>query len=393
MATPSVPYTFVNAATIDAAEHNANFAALVTFLSTYVIQNDGSLPFGAAQSMGGFKLTSLGTPTAATDAATKAYVDGLAAAEVVQDLVGAMFAGNTETLVTVTYQDADGTIDVELAYKDEDDMVSDSAVYVPTQQSVKAYVDTQDALRLALTGGTMSGAIAMGTSKITGMGDPTLDQDAATKKYVDDTVVAAVTEEIVEDYVGGMVTGNTETFIAVTYQDADGTLDFVVPVLDEDNMVSDSVAHLPTQQSVKAYVDGYLAISTPSLTLKGETGDPNIGATGAFVTIAAECAEYYDAQFHISFAGAGVAQGTGNFYYIAVPVTPKATYVDDMVIGTHHWYDTSGAERQAGVIVMHGTRTQIWFRFDQEANPARPTAPPFALAAGDSISGTFRIYK
>ena len=31
----------------------------------------------------------------------------------------------------------------------------------------------------------MSGAIAMGTSKITGLGDPTLAQDAATKAYVD----------------------------------------------------------------------------------------------------------------------------------------------------------------------------------------------------------------
>jgi len=37
-----------------------------------------------------------------------------------------------------------------------------------------------------------------------------------------------LSQEQVEDYVGGMVDGNTETHIAVTYQDADGTLDFVV---------------------------------------------------------------------------------------------------------------------------------------------------------------------
>ena len=35
-------------------------------------------------------------------------------------------------------------------------------------------------------------------------------------------------EEGVEDIVGGMLTGNTETGITVTYQDADGTIDFVV---------------------------------------------------------------------------------------------------------------------------------------------------------------------
>lgn len=55
----------------------------------------------------------------------------------------------------------------------------------PSDAANKAYVDSQDALRLALTGGTMSGAIAMGTSKITGLGTPTADQDAATKAYVD----------------------------------------------------------------------------------------------------------------------------------------------------------------------------------------------------------------
>ena len=46
---------------------------------------------------------------------------------------------------------------------------------------------------LALSGGTMTGAIAMGTAKITGMGDPTANQDAATKAYVDSTVSSGST--------------------------------------------------------------------------------------------------------------------------------------------------------------------------------------------------------
>jgi hypothetical protein len=40
---------------------------------------------------------------------------------------------------------------------------------------------------LALAGGTMTGAIAMGTNKITGLGTPTDSTDAATKSYVDST--------------------------------------------------------------------------------------------------------------------------------------------------------------------------------------------------------------
>jgi len=46
--------------------------------------------------------------------------------------------------------------------------------------------------KLALSGGTMSGAIAMGTSKITGLGAPTDANDAATKTYVDGVVTGLV---------------------------------------------------------------------------------------------------------------------------------------------------------------------------------------------------------
>ena len=35
--------------------------------------------------------------------------------EQVQDIVGGMFSGNTETNITATYQDSDGTIDLEVA--------------------------------------------------------------------------------------------------------------------------------------------------------------------------------------------------------------------------------------------------------------------------------------
>ena len=45
--------------------------------------------------------------------------------------------------------------------------------------------NSSDPTKLPLNGGTMAGAIAMGTNKITGMGDPTAAQDATTKTYVD----------------------------------------------------------------------------------------------------------------------------------------------------------------------------------------------------------------
>jgi len=74
-----------------------------------------------------------------------------------------------------------------------------------TDAATKGYVDTADALKLNLSGGTMSGNIAMGTNKITGLGTPTGDADAVTKSYVDAiaqgidakaSVVAATTANI-----------------------------------------------------------------------------------------------------------------------------------------------------------------------------------------------------
>tara|TARA_Y100001968_G_scaffold246184_1_gene230389 strand:+ start:5302 stop:7146 length:1845 start_codon:yes stop_codon:yes gene_type:complete len=48
-----------------------------------------------------------------------------------------------------------------------------------------------------------------------------------------DTNTQLSTEEV-QDIVGGMVTGNTETGITVTYEDGDGTLDFAVGTLNQD---------------------------------------------------------------------------------------------------------------------------------------------------------------
>ena len=143
-------------------------------------------------------ITNLTSPTNAGDAATKGYVDTsisnlVASAPGVLDTLDELAAAlgddaNFATTVTNSIATklalAGGTMSGAIAMGTN----KITGLGNPTANqdaATKAYVDTADALNLAKSGGTMSGAIAMGTNKITGMGDPTLAQDAATKNYID----------------------------------------------------------------------------------------------------------------------------------------------------------------------------------------------------------------
>lgn len=120
--------------------------------------------------------------------------------ESIQDIVGAMVSGNTETLISVTYQDGDATMDFIL----DDDLSG-------YDNSASNFITSAGAPIQSVAGET--GSITAG--------------DLRTALNVADGATANTTESI-QDVVGAMLTGNTETGITVTYQDADGTIDFVV---------------------------------------------------------------------------------------------------------------------------------------------------------------------
>ena len=80
--------------------------------------------------------------------------------------------------------------------------------------ATKTYVDTADATKLNLSGGTMSGAIAMGANAITGVSDPSGAQDAATKAYAD-TKLSNVVEDTTPQ-LGGSLDVNGQSIVSVS---------------------------------------------------------------------------------------------------------------------------------------------------------------------------------
>jgi hypothetical protein len=70
------------------------------------------------------------------------------------------------------------------------DTLNELATALANDASYSTTITTALATKLPLAGGTMTGAIAMGTNKITGLGTPTVSTDAATKNYVDTVTIA-----------------------------------------------------------------------------------------------------------------------------------------------------------------------------------------------------------
>jgi hypothetical protein len=186
--------------------------------------------------MGNNKITGLATPTNTADASTKGYVDTSIAAlldsapgalDTLNELAAALgddpnFATTVTNEIATKVSKAGDTMTGSLAMGGN----KVTGLGAPTSNNdaaTKTYVDTADALKLSLTGGTMSGAIAMGTNKLTGVGDPTANQDAATKKYVDDQDALNLSKS------GGTMSGaiamgnNKVTGLATPTDNADAT--------------------------------------------------------------------------------------------------------------------------------------------------------------------------
>jgi len=211
-------------------------------------------------------------------------VDGTALNEYIADTVGAMVSSNTETNITVTYEDGDNTLDFVIGTLNQDttgtaDNITISANNSTDETVYPIFVDgatgsqgaeSDTGLTYNPSSGllTISGELDAGSLDISGNADidGTLEADAYT---VDGTAL----NEYIADTVGAMVGSNTETNITVTYEDGDNTLDFVIGTLNQDTTgTADNItisANNSTDETVyPIFVDG----ATGSQGAESDTG-------------------------------------------------------------------------------------------------------------------------
>ena len=231
------------------------------------------------------KLTGVSDPTLAQDAATKAYVD---------TSISNLIAGAPSTLNTLD----------EIAAA-----LADTANFSDTV--------------VLKTGSTMSGALAMGTNKITGVGDPTNAQDVATKNYIDTAVLAPSNLTGPITSVGAATSIASQTGTGTKFvMDTSPTL--VTPVLGVATATSINGTTIPSSKTLVATDSTTYVVPSQTgntgkyLTTDGTTSTWATIQAGSQVKIEGGTAVTYD---FVDFVGMGTNTGTAGTIKVQ-PLTP-----------------------------------------------------------------------
>jgi hypothetical protein len=286
--------TYTDGDVINAADSNDEFdQILAAFNASTGHNHDGTAGEGSRITVVGTAANNVTFGAALTPDADNTIDIGTSAAEFKDLYLDGVAYVDSIAMPTTTVTDI----------LDEDTMSSNSATALATQQSIKAYVDSQvtaqdldfsadtggalsidlDSESLTLTGGTGIDTTGSGNT-VTFAIDSTVATLTGTQTLTNKTLTAPVISSISNtgtitlptstDTLVGRATTDTLTNKTLTSPTiTTGTLNGAVSgtsIKDEDNMISDSASHLATQQSIKAYVDAQ--VTAQDLDFQADTG-------------------------------------------------------------------------------------------------------------------------
>ena len=284
-------------------------------------------------------------------------IGGVTLAETISDTVGAMVSGNTETGVTVTYDDSDNTLDFVFTGTADTTGNAATATALETARTIHgvsfdgtANIDLseviQDTVGAMVSSNTESG-ITVAYEDSDGTLDftvGTLNQDTTGLAGTATALATARTihgvsfdgtanidlSEVIQDTVGAMVSSNTETGIGVSYEDGDGTLDFVIGSGAITNaMLAGSIANAKLANSAITVSDGSNSTATSlggTITFSGTSNEVEVGESSGTVTVGLPAATQITTSLGVgggSTNGVQISQGA-----IAIKNGGSQSYVD-----------------------------------------------------------------
>jgi len=232
-------------------------------------------------------------------------IGGITLAETIADTVGAMVTSNTESGITVAYDDADNTLDFTVGTLNQN--TTGSAATLTTARTIGGTSfdgSANIAVGLAATATALASARTIGGTSFDGSANISVGLAAtATALATARTIAGQSFDGSANITIASTDLSNTSN---ITLNDGTQTLTNKTltsavlntgvsgtAILDEDNMASNSATQLATQQSIKAYVDTTVAATnevvedtTPQLggdldlNSNDITGTGNINITG-----------------------------------------------------------------------------------------------------------------
>jgi hypothetical protein len=252
----------------------------------------GDIQIGDHIDMNSSLIKELATPVSSTDAANKAYVDSTSASAVtggtnaVSGTTGA-FSSNVTVSGNLTVSGTTTTVNSEtVSMADNLFIINSNATGTPTENG-GFEVERGDSLNVQFLWNETDDRWSVGAQDFHAGGEIIA---AGGITAADITVTGTLTGAVTGN-VNGNVTGSAGTVTSIASH-----------LLDEDNMASDSATKVPSQQSVKAYVDS-------SVAGKDNTDEITEGSTNLYYTDAR-----VDSYINASILTTDVSEGTNQYF-------------------------------------------------------------------------------